>query len=93
MTSLRQLRAADLHSYLLALPDGAVLPRMKDIGITLNFGRSAGTYHVCRAFETLQAGKHLEQAHGTLSTARGHRVVRLKDGRLLHTADCPLVLP
>jgi hypothetical protein len=90
--SLSALRASRLHQYLMSLPDGGVLPPMKDIAEVLSFNPSNGAYLVCCAFDMLESAGHLRQAHGTVSKDRGHRIVRMSNGRVLKTYGCPLVI-
>lgn len=91
--SLQAIRVEKLHSYLLAVPLGGELPSAKAIADQLHFPIAAGAYHVCEAFDVLAVQRRIVQRHGTRSEARGHRIVRLANGRVLRTRNCPLELP
>jgi hypothetical protein len=90
-SSIHMLRAERLHEYLLALP-GDDLPAMRVIGEALNFPPAQGAYMVCEAFERLAVDGRVQERHGSRAQNRGHRIIRLRNGRVLKTAGCPLTL-
>jgi hypothetical protein len=91
-TESRQ-RADRLLQWLNALPDGAPLPRMMDIGRQLNFSRAATAYYACLAFDMLARRGVIVTRSGSRSEARGHRIVRLTaTGREHATVGCPFTL-
>jgi hypothetical protein len=85
------LSADRLYTFLADLPAQAVLPRAAEIAELLGIGTN-GAYHVAQAFDTLEAARRIETVHGTRSVARGHRIVRLPNGRTFATEGCPLAL-
>lgn len=82
-------KQAELLEYLHALPIDAELPAMRDIGKALG----CDAYEISGAFVGLAARGRLTTRHGTRSHHRGHRIVRLRDGRVLKTRGCPLEMP
>jgi hypothetical protein len=89
-----RLRQDRLLRWLTALPEGASLPRMTDIGQALGFPATAVAYYVCGAFEQLAGRGIVVTRSGTRSEARGHRIVRvIATGRVHRTPDCPFELP
>lgn len=93
MSTLGPLRAEKLMLFLLAQPEDRPLPSMKEIAVALGFPRSAGSWAVCGAFDYLRYHKRIVTVSGKRAQYRGHRIVRLPDGRVLKTAGCQVELP
>ncbi len=81
-------RADALYKWLIERPPGA-LPRLAAIAAALREMETVAA--VSDAFRLLVRQGRIEQRHGTLRLARGHRLVRIvATGALLQTAGCPL---
>jgi hypothetical protein len=87
------LRRERLMKLLTEWPADKPLAPMADLGRMIGASISALAYVACGDLDSLARQERIQTVSGTRSTHRGHRIVRLPDGRELRTAGCLLVLP